>query len=257
MNRDYVIEQISSLIGAELLSQAYLKDELANGVQIHGKIEVSKIALGVSCNADFLEQAISWGADMCIFHHGFDVRADRSIYSVSSQKRLQLIFQHQLTIAAYHYTLDAHPILGNNAQIIQRLGGKIVDTLFEDWGFVTVLKAPKTLKKLKQDCESLFDHEVLAVGDLDREVQRLGIVSGAAKPYSHHIKEMHDKKVELFITGESSESIPYKMKDEDIAYFAGGHYATEVFGVKALGEALQQEFGVEVEVKFVDVPNSI
>lgn len=257
MKRDKVIETINSIIGEELLAKAYFKDEMANGVQILGAEEVTKVAMGVSCNEDFLSAAVEAGAQFCLFHHGFDVRTDRSILPVSSQKRLRVIFENKLTVAGYHYALDAHPTLGNNAQIATKLGAKIVDSLYEEWGFVATLKQPKSLKVLKKECETLFEHEVLFVGEPERQVQRMGIVSGGGKPYAAHLKEMHDKGVELFISGESSESVPYKMQEEGIAYFAGGHYATEVFGVKALGSALQTELGDAVEVKFIDVPNSV
>lgn len=257
MKTDKVIATINHVLGAEILAQARIKDEMANGIQVYGASDTSKVALGVSCNEEFLSTAADWGAQLCLFHHGIDTRTDRSIYPISTQKRLRVIFENNMTIASYHYALDAHPALGNNAQIASKLNAQIVDNLFEDWGFVAELSSPKSVKLLKEECGRLFAHDILAVGDLDKQVVRLGIVSGAAKPHAHHIHEMHQKGVELFITGETSESVPYKMKEEGIAYFAGGHYATEVFGVKALGEELKDKLGNVIEVKFIDVPNIV
>lgn len=257
MKRDQVILEINKILTPGLLHKAYLKDDMANGVQILGSEEVSKISLGVSCNEDFLYAAVEWGAEICVFHHGLDVRTDRFIFSKSLQKRLRVIFENNLTIAGYHYALDAHPTIGNNAQIASKLGAKIVDTLFEDWGFVATLKQPKSLKILKEECEALFAHDILVMGDLDRQIEHLGIVSGAGKPYAAHLKEMHEKDVGLFISGESSESVPYNMQDEGIAYFACGHYATETFGVTALGEQLRSKLNKEIDIKFIDIPNVV
>ncbi|MFH2061392.1 MAG: Nif3-like dinuclear metal center hexameric protein, partial [Candidatus Beckwithbacteria bacterium] len=83
------------------------------------------------------------------------------------------------------------------------------------------------------------------------------VVSGGGKPYAEHLAEMEEKGVELFISGESSESIPHKMKESKINYFAGGHYATEVFGVQELGKRIKEHFKEKLKVEFIDIPNEI
>ena len=85
IKRDELVEYINSVFGEELLEKALQKDELANGLQISGKRQVKKAAFGVSLNEEFLEKAVKWGADFCVFHHGFDVRTYKSRYSKSSQ----------------------------------------------------------------------------------------------------------------------------------------------------------------------------
>lgn len=252
MKRNQVIDMIQSLIGNELLQKAAAKDELGNGVQFFGAEEVTKVAFGVSLNAAFLEKAAAWGAELCIFHHGFDPRTYKSAYPLSTQKRLQLIVQNNLTIMGFHYALDAHPDLGNNTQIAKKLGATITDTLFEEWGFVAQFEQPQQLLHLKARCAELFAHDVFACQTGPTEITTIGIVSGAGKPSAEHLAEMHDKGVQLFITGETSESVPHKMMESEINYFACGHYATEVFGVKALAKALKTQLP-DLEIQFLDV----
>jgi dinuclear metal center YbgI/SA1388 family protein len=257
VNRDRLIEYINDIFGEELLGKAKQKDEMANGVQFLGKKEVNKVALGVSLNEEFLEKAIKWGAEFCLFHHGFDVRTYKSLFSESSQKRLRLIFKNDLTIAAYHYALDAHPDIGNNAVILEKLGADMDESFFDDWGYMGVFPEPKSVKKLKEKCEQIFKHKVFSVYGSKKKISKVGVCSGGAKPYAENISEMQEEGIDLFISGETSESSPHRMKENGISYFVCGHYATEVFGVKALEKDLKKEFTGKLEVKFIDVNNPI
>jgi dinuclear metal center YbgI/SA1388 family protein len=257
INRDEITQVVEDILGQDLLAKARGLDVVANGVQFQGAEEVEKVALGVSLNLEFLQEATRAGANYCIFHHGFDPRTVGSIYSQSSQKRLAHIYQNSLTIAGYHYALDAHPEIGNNAVIAQRLGAKVTDTLFETWGCVAKLKEPKTLDELSKGCAELFSHDVLAIKSTSDPVQTLGIVSGGGKPYQENINEMLAKNVEVYISGESSESRLHAMQEEGVSYFLAGHYATEVFGVQELGLKLKAHFKDQLEVEFIDIPNPL
>lgn len=257
MSRDEIIGFTKKVMGEELLVKAEVKDEMANGVQVWGKEKVTKVVLGVSLNEDLLLEAVGVGAEMVIVHHGFDVRTYKSLYSQAAQKRLKLIFQHELTIMGFHYALDAHPKIGNNAIIIRGLGASLGEPLFEDWGYTGVFGNPKSVEELSAECARLFEHDVFAVMAGPRMVTKIGVVSGAGKPGVMHMAELEKKGVELFITGEPAESVPNLMKESGINYFAGGHYATEVFGVQELGKVIKQEFKEAVEVEFIDIPNPI
>lgn len=257
IKRDELIEEIESVLGEDLLVKAETKDEAANGVQILGKKEVRKVALGVSLNEEFLKEAVGWGADFCIFHHGFDPRTENSRYSLFAQKRLRLIFQNELTVAGFHYVLDAHRELGNNAQIIKKLGAEIEEPLYEEWGYTAKFDTPQDLHKLGHKCQEIFSHEIFVVAGGPEKIKKIGVVSGGAKPYDLQLNEMLEKGVELYISGETSESSPHKMLETGINYFVCGHYATEVFGIKALGEKLKKKFKNNLEIEFVDVPNEI
>ncbi len=256
--RDELTTFIENTIGQDFLAKARKVDEYAaNGIQFHGSMEVKKVALGVSLNSDFLREAINAQAQYCIFHHGFDTRTVGSRYSKSSQERLSLIIKNDLTIADYHYALDAQKEFGNNATIAKLLGAKIIDTLYDEWGFVAKLPKPTDLNDLSEKCAKIFSHDVLAIKAGADKVQTIGIVSGAGKPYQANIEEMKAKGVELYISGESSESRLHAMQEEGISYFLCGHYATEVFGVQELGKKLKAHFKDNLEVEFIDVPNPL
>ena len=69
--------------------------------------------------------------------------------------------------------------------------------------------------------------------------------------------ELEAKGVQLYISGETSEWVVHQMKESEINYFCGGHYATEVFGVKELGKKIKEKFNNNLEVEFIDIPNQI
>ena len=257
INRTTLLSFLEETLGQETLVKARQQDEMANGPQFIGDEDVQTVTLGVSLNEEFLQSAISLGSNFCIFHHGFDPRTYKSAYSLSQQKRLRLIANHTLTIVGYHAALDMHPTLGNNATIIKKLGATPTVSLFEDWGYVGRFEKPQKVTNLAHRCTELFAHDVFAVYAGPEKVTTIGVVSGAAKPHSQHIAEMEQKGVELFITGETSESIPHTMQESGINYFACGHYATEVFGIQQLGEKIKEKFGKKITVEFIDIPNPI
>lgn len=257
IKHDELIKFVYQTIGKDLVDKALVKDELANGVQFLGGEEVSKVTLGVSLNEDFLGEAVKAGSNFCIFHHGYDARVWKSRIPTCSQKRLKVIINNDLTVMGFHYALDAHPKIGNNAVIVRELGAKITDTLFEEWGFVAEFSSPKSVSKLSEKCAKLFEHDIFAVLSGPKKVKTIGVVSGGGKPYAEHLTEMEEKGVELLITGEPTESVPHKMKESEINYFAGGHYATEVFGVQELGSIIKSKFKNNLEVEFIDIPNPI
>ncbi|OGM20255.1 Nif3-like dinuclear metal center hexameric protein [Candidatus Woesebacteria bacterium RIFCSPHIGHO2_01_FULL_38_9] len=257
IKRDELIDFINQTIGKELISKALQKDEMLNGIQFLGGENVEKVALGVSLNEEFLQEAEKFGSNFCIFHHGFDVRTWKSRYPTYSQKRLRLIFKNDITVMGFHYALDAHPKIGNNAQIVKKLGANIKEPLFDEWGYTATFEKSQDIHDLAEKCQKIFNHEVFVVENGPHKVKKIGVVSGGAKPYEAEVAEMEEKGVELFLSGETSESTPYKMKEAKINYFVCGHYATEKFGVQELGKSIESKFNGKINVKFIEVENPI
>lgn len=257
IKRDELTKFIYQTIGKDLIAKALEKDEVANGVQYTGSDEVKKLAIGVSLNEDFLNEAVKAGIQYCLFHHGFDTRVFKSRFPLFAQKRLKLIVKNNLTIAGFHYSLDCHPTLGNNALIIKALGAKIKEPLFWDFGYTAEFKTPQSVAKLQDRCAALFEHDILAVLSGPKMITTIGVVSGKGTPSPAEIAEMEAKGVELFITGETSEWLIHQMKESEINYFCGGHYATEVFGVQELGKVIKKHFGEKLAVEFIDIPNPV
>jgi dinuclear metal center YbgI/SA1388 family protein len=257
VHRNDIVDFINMTIGPELLTRSEKKDDMANGVQFIGGDGVGVVALGVSLNEEFLKKAVEKKSNFCVFHHGFDPRVYKGAYSQSSQKRLQKIFQSNMTICGFHYALDAHRQIGNNAQIIKKIGASITEPLFDEWGFTGTFSRPISVVSLKKKCEELFGKSITTFLANKKEVTIIGVVSGAGKPYDAELVEFAGKGIELYISGETGESRPHAVTECGISYFVCGHYATEVFGVQALGEKIQEHFGNKLRVEFIDVPNSI
>ena len=158
---------------------------------------------------------------------------------------------------AFHYALDAHPEVGNNAMIIKKLDAKLGKPFIEEWGYTATFDEAQDVSDLAHKCEEMFDHEIFVVEWKSDKVKTIGVVSGGAKPYPDEIAEMEAKGVELFISGEASESSPHKMQESGIGYFVCGHYATEKFGVQELGKKIKSKFKSKIEVEFIDVENPI
>lgn len=257
IKRDELTQFIYHTLGEDFLAKAHAKDEVANGIQIQGQADVNKLALGVSCNQAFLKEAISRQANYCLFHHSLDFGLDKWLIPTYLQGQLRLIFQNNLTIAGFHYALDAHSSLGNNAQIIKLLGAKIAGPLYEEWGYIGKFDKPVALKQLKTQCQQLFNHPILSYETGPQTIKTIGVVSGAGKPHAKHIAEIQAQKIDLYISGETAEYIPARLVESNINYFVCGHYATETFGVKALGEVIGKHFGKALEVDFIDIPTTL
>jgi dinuclear metal center YbgI/SA1388 family protein len=257
VNRDAIISFLEKYFGGDLLARAVYKDELANGVQVIGGENVEKVTLGVDTDEEFLKKTLELGSNFCITHHGLDFRVYKNRLPISTQKRLKLIFNHQITAMGFHFALDTHPVIGNNATLISSLGATKKQPFFEDWGYTATFEKPQNIEVLKERCEEIINHSVHAIKSGPKEIRTIGVCSGAAKPYAQHVAEMEEKGVELFISGESSESIPARMKESSINYFICGHYATEVFGVQELGKVIKSHFKEKLMVEFIDIPNPI
>jgi len=262
VKRDELIKTIHEIIGDDLLAKANQIDICANGVQVHGDEEVSKIALGVSANLDFFTEAVDSGAQFCLFHHGLHLTAKyiyNSRFDRSQQSQLKHVFTNNLTVAGYHYALDAHPEIGNNATIIRELGAKRLDIpyMMEGWGWVAEFDKPKDVEELAEKCSDIFDHDIFAVYAGPKMVKRIGVVSGGGKPYGVMLHEIQDLDIDLHITGEIAESGPAFAKEVGFNYFAAGHYATEVFGVQELGKKIKEHYGDKLDVEFIDIPNPL
>lgn len=261
INRDQLIAKIEELIGYDLLALARLKDSYANGVQVEGVNEVKKIALGVTLTHEFLVEAVEAGAQYCLTHHGLDLTPHNLVASRMHrgiQSDLKFIFEHGLTVAGYHYSLDAQAEFGNNATIIRELGAtRTNETFFDDWGYVATFTKPILATTLADQLAQITSHDVFSIYGGPKSVSRIGVCSGGAKPYDRTLWEIIDKKIDAFISGEIIEASVGQAMGVGYTYLAAGHYATEVFGVQELGKRLKAHYGDKLEVEFIDIPNPL
>ena len=240
----------------ERLDAAGYPDALPVGLQVVGAPEVTRIASGVSASRELFRRAAEAGAQMLIVHHGlFWDREPRRIGRLE-RERLVALFDADLSLLAYHLCLDAHPTLGNNAILCDLLGVTEREPFAEHHGrtiaFAGRLQPGLTLDELVGRVRERVSSEVLVFADGPPRIERIAVVSGGA---AGDIRAAAAAGAHAFITGEAAEPTLHLARELGVHYIAAGHYATEVFGVRAVGNLVAGEFGIDHE--FIDLPNPV
>lgn len=234
-----------------LLNISKFKDYAPNGLQVEGRKFIHKIVAGVTACQALLDAAVEQGADAIVVHHGYFWRGDNPVVRGMHQRRLATLLKHELSLFAYHLPLDAHPELGNNAQLAKRLGLTSEAALNEQGvGNVGVLAAPISLEAFGLQVEQALQRKPLLVAGGDHLIQRIAWCTGGAQTY---IQEAIGFGVDAYLSGEISEHTTHSARENQLHYIAAGHHATERYGIQALGEHLALQFGVEC--KFVEIDN--
>jgi dinuclear metal center YbgI/SA1388 family protein len=240
----------------ELLEIGSYADYGPNGLQVPGAEEVSTVVTGVSAQLELFERAAQAGAQLVLSHHGLFWDFHPRSIGPAMKKKLKLLFDADMSLAAYHLPLDAHPEVGNNALICSALGLERAEPLAEHKGrpigFVGRSADGIPFDELRERCASVFGQEPFVWDAGPETVHSVGVVSGGA-PGSFH--EAIARGVDAFLTGETAEHVMADARENRVHFIAGGHYATETFGIRRLGELVAGRFGVEH--RFVDVPNPI
>ncbi|MGA2453636.1 MAG: Nif3-like dinuclear metal center hexameric protein [Solirubrobacteraceae bacterium] len=240
-----------------LLEPARFDDYCVNGLQVPGRAEIETIATGVSANAELFELAAQAQAQLLLVHHGLFWGAGVAAIDPLLKRRLQLLFDADIALAAYHLPLDAHPELGNNALLARALGADTLTTFAEHRG--QPIGCLATLPGDGLPAEDLFARvrDVTARDPLVFEagpprIRRLAIVSGAGADYT---ADAAAAGADALLTGEPEERSLALARETGIHVIAAGHHATETFGVRRLGEHLAERF--DLRHVFLDVPNPV
>jgi dinuclear metal center YbgI/SA1388 family protein len=237
----------------QLLEVGRFRDYSPNGLQVEGRTDIRTLVTGVSASLALLEKAADAGADAILVHHGWFWKNDDSRVVGTRHKRLKFLLEHDINLIGYHLPLDAHPELGNNAQLAKLLGFDIAGWFGEQQvGAYGHVQSPTTLEHLCAKAEQQLHRSPLAIGANDQPIHRIAWCSGAAQDY---LKLAVDLGVDAFLTGEISEHSVHLARETGVAFIAAGHHATECGGVRALGEHLALRFGLKHQ--FIDIPNPV
>jgi dinuclear metal center YbgI/SA1388 family protein len=240
----------------ELLEAESFEDYGPNGLQVPGAAEVTKIATGVSASRAFIVAAVDSGAQLAIVHHGLFWSGDPQALSEQMAERLRILLTAGASLAAYHLPLDANRDIGNNALLCRGLGFELGESFSEFGGqpIGVVGRSDNGLApaELRARVEELVGREPLMFDAGPERVRSIGIISGGASGQIHDAIALG---LDAYLTGEPREPVMAEAREGGIHYIAAGHYATETFGVRRLGELVADRFGVEHE--FIDVPNPI
>jgi dinuclear metal center YbgI/SA1388 family protein len=240
-----------------LLEPGRFSDYCPNGLQVPGRAEVGSVATAVSGQLELFERAAAQGADLLVVHHGIFWDSQQRAIDAAAKRRLQVLFEAEMSLVAYHLPLDAHPTVGNNALLARALGAETLEPFAahkgQTIGFIAGLGADGTpAPALFAQTAQVTGREPLVFDFGPPDVQRLAIVSGAGADY---LGEAIAAGADAFLTGEPAERVMAQARESGIHFIAAGHYATETFGVRALGEHLGASFGVSHT--FIDIPNPI
>jgi dinuclear metal center YbgI/SA1388 family protein len=241
----------------ELLDSASFDDYGPNGLQVPGEEEVDKVATGVSANLELLETAIESGAQLVLTHHGLLWGSEPTSLSTPMAARLRALLCADVSLVAYHLPLDAHPQIGNNALLRDALGLAPDERPFGEArgsavGLIGRSTEPIDLPELRRRLAEAVGREPLVFDAGPQRISSVGIVTGAG---GFAIHEAGPLGLDALITGEPTEPVMGEAREYGVHFLAGGHYATETFGIRRLGELVAERFALDQE--FIDVPNPI
>jgi dinuclear metal center YbgI/SA1388 family protein len=249
---DEILHEINSLLGCERF-----QDYGPNGLQVPGPGEVSSIATGVSAHVELFELAAAERVELLLVHHGLFWGAGFSVIDEPLKRRLSLLLDAGIALAAYHLPLDAHPEIGNNALIASALGAHELERFAphhgEPIGIIAHFPADGVAAdELFGRVGQLTAREPLVFRSGPTRIRRLAIVSGAGSDF---LSDATVAGADAFLTGEPTERAMAIASESQMHYIAAGHYATETFGIRRLGEHLAERFGLRHV--FLDVPNPV
>lgn len=238
----------------QLLQPASFRDYGPNGLQVEGRADVRKIVSGVTACLDLIDAAIAVQADTIFVHHGLFWRGQDGRVTGWMKQRLSRLLAHDINLFAYHLPLDAHPSLGNNAQLADRLGvtvyegerGRFGD---QSLGFLGEC-GPTTLVDWAERVQRSLERPVTWVGDGGRPVRRVALCTGGAQSY---FESAIAAGADVFVTGEISEPQAHYARECGVAYIACGHHASERYGAPAVAAHVARQF--DLEHTFIDIPN--
>jgi dinuclear metal center YbgI/SA1388 family protein len=240
----------------ELLEVDGFPDYGPNGLQVPGAEEVSVVVTGVSAQRELFERAAAAGAQLVLCHHGLFWDFLPRAIGPAMKQRLRLVFDADISVAGYHLPLDAHPEVGNNALICAALGLERSEPFAEHKGraigFVGRSEAGIPFAELRERCAAAFEQDPFVFDCGPDVVHSVGVISGGAPG---DLGAAIALGLDAFITGETAEHVMADARENGVHFIAGGHYATERFGIRRIGELVAERFGVEHQ--FVEIPNPI
>jgi dinuclear metal center YbgI/SA1388 family protein len=228
------------------------------GLQVEGAPEITRVALGVSAHLELIEAAAAWGAQALLVHHGFFWPGESPVLKGWRKKRIKALLDHDLSLAGYHLPLDGHPEVGNNAKICDLLQipaenrqpfAKAKGAMI---GVMGRFDAPQPAAGLFETLKSTFGDRTIIFDAGPEQVDTVAVVTGSGANYFEEARELG---AQVFITGEAREPTMAEARETQTHFVAAGHYNTETVGIKALGEHISKELGLEV--RFFDVPNPV
>jgi len=224
-----------------------------NGLQVQGKHDVKRIAVAVDACIATIEQAIGWGAELMLVHHGLFWGAKAPITG-NYYRRIAPLIESGMALYSAHLPLDAHLEVGNNAVLMRKLGIEISGSFLPFEGVNIAYWGDTELPRVEfiQRVESVLNIKPLVMPFGTETVKRVGICTGGA---GSDIARAAAVGCDTFLTGEGNHHTFFEAEERGINVLYAGHYATETVGVQALAAHLVDRFGFETT--FLDHPTGL
>jgi len=237
-----------------LLQPERFRDYGPNGLQVEGRAEVRRIVSGVTASRALIEAAVADGADAIFVHHGLFWRGQDGRVTGWMKQRLALLLAHDINLYAYHLPLDAHPELGNNAQLARVLGLRTVSRFGDqDLGFLGERGAAAgwaDAQALAAHVTACLDRTPVCVPGDGRAIRRVAWCTGGAQgAFEAAIAAGAD----AYLTGEISEPQAHYARECGVAFLACGHHATERYGAPAVASHVAASLGIAH--RFIEIDN--
>ncbi len=249
------IDTVVRFLDETLQIREFPRDSSLNGLQVEGSKSVTKIALAVDACERSMKRAVRAKADLLVVHHGLFWGEAMPITGITAG-RIRLLLENGLSLYAAHLPLDAHPEIGNNAQLAGMLGienPKPFGTYHgREIGLFGRLPRAVTPRTLAQKIKTMLKAEVKTLRFGPRSIRTLAIVSGGG---AFLTQEASRAGCDGLLTGETSHTAYHTARESRINLIHAGHYATETLGLKALGGLLARELGLST--RFIDIPTGL
>jgi dinuclear metal center YbgI/SA1388 family protein len=228
-------------------------DNALNGLQIENSGGVNKIGASVDVSTRVLAEAAKQNIDLLIVHHGLFWPGLQPVTGLL-RRQLEIAFENNIALYSAHLPLDLHPQVGNNAQLAKALGLRSNQPFFEEKGQMIGLKARASLPRgdLDRRLQKALSGPVKAFMFGPKKTGTIGVITGGA---GSEIYKVAQEGIDTFITGEAPHWAAVAAEELEMNLLLGGHYATEVFGVKALAAHLSKRF--KIPWAFIDCPTGL
>lgn len=224
-----------------------------NGLQVASKGPIHKLAVAVDATEASIAAAAGYGADLLLVHHGLFWDGNRPVTG-PRYRRLRGLIEADMALYSAHLPLDVHPEVGNNAVLARRLGVDVEGTFGDYKGMAVGIRGALDLRReaLCARLDDLLDGRVKMIAGGPERIQTVGVLTGGGGSF---VRDACEAGLDALITGEGSHHTYFEAMEGGINLYYGGHYATETWGVEALGAHLADRYGLEWT--FLDLPTGL
>lgn len=224
-----------------------------NGLQVEGPEMVQRVAAAVDASEEAIVAALEQEADLLLVHHGMFWDGLGPVTG-RRYRKLSRLLKGPMALYSAHLPLDAHPEVGNCA-VLARQVGLVADARFGTYegvpiGYRGSLEASR--EGLRDRLAQIVNGPVHVIPGGPEEIRTAALLTGGGGSF---LKDAAAADVDAFITGEGPHHTHVDAMEWGLNVYYAGHYATETWGVRALADLLQDQFGLPWE--FIDLPSGL